>query len=749
MVLPAQFQLGLELTNIVNPIGQAMSALGSLAVIDAIKKSGSDFITETKLANLIGRHRIDPIIKFHFRELVAKSDQSMIARYLDIILESGSGPTVQEALKNPALFSMVIQLSGLAFAHESEYLANAIVEAIERIVRESGGDVDVVPDFVSLSGTLQACQQQTAAFRWALLYEAAEEKIHQAVTRPVSPESRSGSRKREEHPMTECRDLREREDCDESDRTRALQIPVLQGLFMWLQSLQNFPEHRLLHLRCNTGLSTVVVWCHHILGLSLILNVRETEIRFGNGPYNLLVDHCSSKDSGVSLMDPLDPQEPLFTLQHDEYSIGMSFDHRAEAYGYGKKFLQFERIPEWQWETLIQWVVYRSIEACEVFGTSDMFPDPCGMSPYKTHDLGQLYPSRNRLLTAGRFLFALDKGSKSYYPVRSLNSLKPIGASVRRSVWTALVLIVITFARISEDDLTRCKEMPLALNVLPSFADWQNTKFKQDFTRYINLIESFEILSLLLLGRHAYHNYAKPAVLLSAWGWSVYLDSIDAVDPVDVSVNTLRVMRGVPSRRGFRRTRIVDGPQGAKLRSLRYPSRTALRVYVAEGVATTEKGAILVGHHSDAFQVTQQFTCLDEGTSTHGCGFREMAEWSIKSSRPSPCQCYKSQGHSRPENKAAVIDEVLAEKDCFLEKIETAKGKSPGPERVLSSKDRAKSFVYISNNPAARWLQLKAMYDALENSHPYDYIALVGPDTCLECAVRDSKNFPPNGVFLL
>lgn len=176
MVLPAQFQLGLELTNVVNPISQAVSALGSLALIDAIKKSGSDFITETKLASLIGRHRINPVIKFHFREMVAKSDQSVISRYLDIILESGSGPTVQEALKNPALFSMVIQLSGLAFAHEDESLANAIVEAIDKIVQESDGDVGIVPDYVSLLGTIRACQQQTAAFRWALLYEAAEEK---------------------------------------------------------------------------------------------------------------------------------------------------------------------------------------------------------------------------------------------------------------------------------------------------------------------------------------------------------------------------------------------------------------------------------------------------------------------------------------------------------------------------------------------------------------------------------------------
>ena len=157
MVLPAQFQLGLELTNIVNPISQAVSAVGSLALMDAIHRSGSDVITEMRLASFIGRHLIDPIMKLHFREAVVKSDKSVISRYLDIVLESSSGPTVQEAIKNPALFSMVIQLSALAFAHEDESLANAIVLVMERIVQESGADDGIIPDYVALLGTLRAC----------------------------------------------------------------------------------------------------------------------------------------------------------------------------------------------------------------------------------------------------------------------------------------------------------------------------------------------------------------------------------------------------------------------------------------------------------------------------------------------------------------------------------------------------------------------------------------------------------------
>ena len=193
MVLPAQFQLGVELTNIVNPISQAVSALGSLALVDAIRKSGSDAITETKFASLIGKHRIDPIIKTYFREAVSTADQSVISRYFDIILESGSGPTVRESLKKPALFSMVIQLSALAFSHEDEPLSNAIVEAIERIVRESGKDFDLVPDYVSLLGTIRACQQQIVAFRWSCLYEAVEYRIQDALRVAGETHPRGGS----------------------------------------------------------------------------------------------------------------------------------------------------------------------------------------------------------------------------------------------------------------------------------------------------------------------------------------------------------------------------------------------------------------------------------------------------------------------------------------------------------------------------------------------------------------------------
>ncbi len=222
MALPTQLELGLELTNVFNPISQAVSALGLLALVDALKRSGSDIVSEMKLAGIIGRHQIDPIIKSHFCEAVAKSDQSIISRYLDIVLESGAGPTVQEALKNPASFSMVIQLSGLAFAHEDEPLANAFVEAIERNVRGVGGEVTFVPDYVTLLGTLRAYQQQTVAFRWAPLYEAAEHKILNSLKSHITKSSHEQAAKRRR--KTELSTIA----LPRSVQERSLPFPVLQ-----------------------------------------------------------------------------------------------------------------------------------------------------------------------------------------------------------------------------------------------------------------------------------------------------------------------------------------------------------------------------------------------------------------------------------------------------------------------------------------------------------------------------------------
>ena len=168
------FQLGLELTNILNPL---TSALGSVALIKAIRDAGSDALTELELASYLGRNRLDKSLELHFRQIVGGSEQTNLSRHLDIVIGSGAGPTVQNALKTPELMSMVVQLSALCFVHESQPLAQALVEAIERNLLELKTDRGKVPHYSSLSGTIRVCKQETASFQWEPFFDAVETKI--------------------------------------------------------------------------------------------------------------------------------------------------------------------------------------------------------------------------------------------------------------------------------------------------------------------------------------------------------------------------------------------------------------------------------------------------------------------------------------------------------------------------------------------------------------------------------------------
>ncbi len=89
--MDSQFQLGLELTNVLNPLTSAISAFGSLALIKAVKSGGSDALTELELASFLGRNRIDPSMELGFRHIVGTSAQTILSRYLDIVIDQALG----------------------------------------------------------------------------------------------------------------------------------------------------------------------------------------------------------------------------------------------------------------------------------------------------------------------------------------------------------------------------------------------------------------------------------------------------------------------------------------------------------------------------------------------------------------------------------------------------------------------------------------------------------------------------------
>ena len=381
---------------------------------------------------------------------------------------------------------------------------------------------------------------------------------------------------------------------------------------MWLQALQSFPENRLLHLRCDSGISTIVVWCYHILGLSLTVSLEGCDIRFGDPPFNIMVEESQAQEVGATLMDPKGSQEPLFTLTENDENPIIGPQIRAEACGYGLEVLKRAGLSGPNTRCCFEKVIAKSLSIAK---RSSDYSIPRGSKHEEIQEsskghaglLEPYFPSEGGILRAGRFLFA-QSGLDLHAIERCMVSFTRTELTISKNILSKLVTVLITFARISEHDLEKCSKMLLSLSVLDA-SDWPRNQPADSDERDIDLLDSFEVLSELLLGHMFSQEYVNPAVLVSGWGWSVFFNAVDAIGPADISINTLRVMCGVPTRRGFRRARIIDGPTGTRM------SFTTGKVINKDpgisfppGVSSAKRGLILVGYHSDAFQVTQTFS---------------------------------------------------------------------------------------------------------------------------------------------
>lgn len=756
--MAATFQVALELTNLFNPL------------LDAIKKSGSDAITEMRLANLIGRHRVDDAIEVRFRHAVARAEQSFISRYIDIVLEAGAGPSVQQSLKHPALFSMVIQLSALAFSHEQENLANAMVEAIERIAKSSGRDSEIVPDYFSLLGTLRACQEQTAAFHWAPVYEAVEYKIESGLRKAKeAPRSVGGKRRRAVGQSTMTK--------PESVTDRQLPFPVLHSLLMWLPSLQSLPENRMLHIKTNCGISTIVVWCYHVLkGLGIVVRSQGVDICFGDERKNIMIEDISTNVASATLMDPIEHHEPLFTLISSEEDPILSHEQRLQAFGFGLKVMSSANVKVEEKRRLSHWIIARALSGLyekskssssrkdgrektsvednihDVKDNFHTFEDQTGL---ELHEV----PSEHDVLSAGRFIFALEAID---YDLLEESKVRPLTGIPRalQNQWPSLVAIIMVFARVRPEDLERCENLPISFRGFLELGTSHEGDPKLSASSRnapVDLMTSFDIMCHLLLGSLFSKEYIKPAVLVSAWGWSIFLDSVDASDPADVSLRSMRVLLGVPSRRGVRRTRIIDGPTSTLLSSST-PVKlcTVPNIVFYPGIGAAKRGNVLVGHQSDAFAVTQTFDWVStKGTSkgsissakdankTHKMGFRMMFELCAAVVRLRSCDCEEELQEPRQwidervstaewldyeypvATTGCQLNYRLSERVVALQMVD-----GPGSSRAVL---RYLRLFYVTSNPAARWLQLDDMRNSCEEDLE---IILRHKDTCFACAVN-------------
>ncbi|GMG32947.1 unnamed protein product [Aspergillus oryzae] len=341
MTLPASFQLSFDLSNIIGPVTRTVLRLGSLAVLHDINRSGSDGITELRLAALLGRHRVADYLKENFKSIVADSRQSIISRVLreeQLALEVGSGPTVQQAITNPnpAWLSMVIQMSLLAFSQEQQSLAQAITTVSCKLSRGAAVDFRQELDYVSVLGAITACQQQTAQFPWTGFFERTEDKIFKDV--------QNGQHRKRYRKRRRLNNATQQENLA-CVFERSLPFVILQTLVMNLVSIQDFPEHRNLHLRTYSGSSTIIVWCYYVLGIGVNVQINGVGMQFGDNP-RIFLENCQPFEASATLLDAAGENEPLFKLSQVEEDPPIQGEDRTTARGFIRRILMLSGVSE-------------------------------------------------------------------------------------------------------------------------------------------------------------------------------------------------------------------------------------------------------------------------------------------------------------------------------------------------------------------------------------------------------------------
>jgi hypothetical protein len=254
-----------------------------------------------------------------FRTIIAKNATSKLCE--GITLESGPGPTTLRALapEQAAYFSTVIQCSFLTSVLKRNSLASALKTFFDKQAEDtpSGYNSRASPSEDGIYGFLQACEDQTSLYDWTCLLRTVAVML--GYTGP-------------------------------EDAINGLPPVIFRGLLTTLPFVQHFPEEHVIQIECGTGECWIVVWTHHILGLSVLVKTWSenicTEVPFGTGPPQIIIDarnvvNDKIREPSLTLLGEVDEdgREPLFQFRPDPDESKIESIYRVAAKGYGRSTL--------------------------------------------------------------------------------------------------------------------------------------------------------------------------------------------------------------------------------------------------------------------------------------------------------------------------------------------------------------------------------------------------------------------------
>ena len=576
-----QFALTLEVTKLVPLIGQAYNKTTNAILNSAreLKNSGSDIIIEEDLTNVLGRCKISDGLSSSFRTVVGKSS-STIPLLEDIFLQAGPGPTVARSFKDKPHFAMLVQISFLTWTFGQVGLATALADALqnryERAPSEAG--LPVVPDRSGIIAVLGAIESQTSAFNWNMMLDA--------VSQTLGYNMRNHQH---ESPFPFAKFLFE---------------PLLD-MFPMVQTL---PSDRFIHIQASPmswkgGVSALVVWAHHILGLTVVVRrpsfspQRSVNIRFGDTEVeNVFIDETNVENEPlVALLDAA--KEHLLTVKpnpDEDIELIHALRRRPLRSWATSMILDLlyvsNPIKEWppgvmeELQTVaiaFTFIVAKKLvidSGDELFeGTGD---SAIGSVIYKINE--------SYLIQAIQILFGaphLHKGlAKSYileYSNKSLDqrltkppslqaqSISSVEVWESDHVWALvcpelkkLSVFAIALACVvdneslenlisSNTNLTELNRHPL-LRQLQKWDGLQNLAISRDAW--------FQVIAVYLLevGGDPWSLLWERVCLISDGRWSAWIPSLGTSDPSYVSAGLIRIGQGSPCRRGVWKQGIWD-----------------------------------------------------------------------------------------------------------------------------------------------------------------------------------------------
>lgn len=711
MAMSSQFSLSLELTKLV-PFGSLVNAAGHglVRLLREIQASGSDFITEEDLAQVFGRNRLEPLFASTFRTAVKRSVIHQITGIAELIIEGGAGPTVRRSLNEDGYFAMVVQLSLLTYTHELSSLTAGLTKAFER--RNQGSQEYVAPPrYDALKGALRAIREQTCGFMWELIISAVEKRMYPHIAWT-----------------------------DGSLYTiRAIPQVLLQGLLDSFTAIQHLPEHTRLQINSSKGPPTIIVWAHHILGLSVKVSVNDEVVVFGDGPVTLYIDADWRRPPGITLLN--ESNEKFFHLSEQQGDQKLAPVARHPIRDYGTRMLRL-RIDDHDTEThLVDAIVTSCIAAARERNESR---NSRATQPGELDSI-----SIPRVLQVSKLLFASSEDAinainlTSELPciASSLNlyeqdDISPqIQGHGKLMLRLTHVILVLCMAQGLEEDLS------LHIDALD---DSQYMPFHLPVAA-----QAFASLASLLEGRLPQKDKLDVTTsVVSAWGWSLCLSSVASHDPSDAL--DISFIRGVPTRSGEKRRYIIDGAWSLRKEVLGLFGDDITKFTVAaypgeqcqlRSITCPKPKKYFIGVTDDAFEVVNIFAyelphrtyklppSILGSTQPHptegsiSCGFRSMQETAWSVCHTPPC-----------EHLAALGQSVVLPPDVWAFHGFGGPGFHNYPtDAVLAG--------LTAEDHTARWILMAMMvYHWRAELTLKQVVCLRGRDCCFECAIRFAKS---------